>query len=137
MLLSATICHMSTGQKLDVTEVAKRLRHRREDLRMEQTEVAERARLSRAYVSRLESGLVPNPKLLDLQRVADVLGLTLSELVVPEPLVVRTRFSHDLAALEQQLDALGLTPEIKNQIVRGWRESVDVLQAASGLARRN
>lgn len=135
MLLGATICHMSTRKALDIALIARRVADRRTELRLEQTELAEKANLSRAYISRLEGGTVPNPKLFDLQRVADALDMTMVELVAPDTHIATARFSHDLAELQQQLE--GLPEPIREMALRSIRESVDVIHEASGLARRN
>jgi transcriptional regulator with XRE-family HTH domain len=59
------------------------VRQKREQLGLSQPEAAERASLSHAYLSRLERGLVPNPKLFDLLALCRALGLSLSSLVLP------------------------------------------------------
>lgn len=53
----------------------------------------------------------------------------------PPPPVTVTRLSAELAELERQTEHLA--PEIREQILRSWRESVAILNAASELARRN
>ena len=102
---------------------------------MEQTEVAERAGLSRAYVSRLEKGIVPNPKLFDLARVAGVLDLPLSELIRPPG----DGASRDLVIAEAA-DAVNQLadepPEVAETILRWMREAVEIARSAR-LARTN
>jgi transcriptional regulator with XRE-family HTH domain len=120
---------------LDINTLAARIVARRSDLRLEQIEVAERANRSRAYISRLEGALVPNPKLFDLAAVAVALEMTLAELVTPEPKLVEARFSHEWGELQRQTEHL--PPEIREQVLRGFLESVALLNAASDLARRN
>jgi transcriptional regulator with XRE-family HTH domain len=127
--------HPDARTMLDINTLAARIVARRAELRLEQTEVAERANRSRAYISRLEGALVPNPKLFDLAAVAVALEMTLSELVAPEAKLVETRFSHEWAEIQQQTEHL--PPEIREQVLRGFRESVALLNAASSLARRN
>lgn len=133
--LAVTLCHMASHDPIRPTEIGRRVLDARERLRLSQGEFADRARLSRAYISRLERGLIPNPTLTDLAQVAAAAEMSLPELIAPAGEVVRTRFSHDWDELRQQLD--GLPPEIAEQVVRGWRESVDVIHQVSGLARRN
>lgn len=69
---------MNTVLPLDTREMGQRLLARRRTLGLQQEEVAERAGRSRAYVSRLERGLVPSPKLQDLQAIAGALEVGLS-----------------------------------------------------------
>lgn len=60
--------------------VSKRVKETRERAGLSQEDVARRADMSSAYVSRLERGVVPNPKTTDLVRIARALGLTLEDL---------------------------------------------------------
>jgi transcriptional regulator with XRE-family HTH domain len=66
---------------LDVTEIGHRVRDRRLRLRRNQEEVAEQAGLDRVYVSKLENGRIPNPKIMDLRAVARALDMTLDGLL--------------------------------------------------------
>jgi transcriptional regulator with XRE-family HTH domain len=61
--------------------MGRRIVARRVELRLDQEQLAERASLSRPYISRLERGLVPNPKLIDLESVAAGLDWSIMELV--------------------------------------------------------
>lgn len=72
---------MSTPKRLDIAAIAQRLADRRAELRLEQTEVAERAGLSRAYISRLERGTILNPKVFDLEQVARALRTSIGALM--------------------------------------------------------
>ena len=124
-MLGATICHMRTGQSLDARLIARRLADRRAELRLEQTEVAERAGLSRAYVSRLESGTVLNPKVFDLQRIANVLGIALPELMVPDPSAPKvTRYTADIEAAMREVE--GLPPERAELILQAIRTTLEL-----------
>jgi transcriptional regulator with XRE-family HTH domain len=60
-------------------EVGRRVRARRTDLGLQQADLAERARLSPSYISRLESGQA-GERLGDLVKIARALGMKLSEL---------------------------------------------------------
>jgi transcriptional regulator with XRE-family HTH domain len=55
------------------------VRDRREALGLTQEEFAERAGIHRTYISDIERG-TRNPSLINIERVADALGVTLSEL---------------------------------------------------------
>jgi transcriptional regulator with XRE-family HTH domain len=72
---------MSTRTLLDINAMGRRASRRREQLHLDQQEVADKAGMSRAYVSRLENGMVANPKVSDLAAVAEALGLSLDALV--------------------------------------------------------
>lgn len=82
-MYAATICHMSAGKRLDVAAIGRRLMEERERQQLAQEDLADRASLSRAYISRLERGVVPNPKLVDLAQVAEALGMSVAELTMP------------------------------------------------------
>ena len=77
----ATMCHMPPQRHLNISSIGGRIAARRDDLRLDQEAVADRAGLSRAYISRLERGIVPNPKVVDLAAVADALDLSLDALI--------------------------------------------------------
>lgn len=102
---------------------------------MEQGDLALLSELSRAYISRLENGLVPNPKLFDLERVARVLDIPLPELVAPEVELIETRYSTEEAEILRQTQHL--PPELRASILRNFRQSLEMIQAAADLARRN
>jgi transcriptional regulator with XRE-family HTH domain len=57
------------------------VRHRSRQLGLSQTELAERAGMTRAYLHRLCAGGVPNPGVLTLQRLAQALQLPTTALV--------------------------------------------------------
>jgi transcriptional regulator with XRE-family HTH domain len=78
------LCHMDTRTRLDVSTIGRRVLARRTELRLDQEALADRAGLSRPYVSRLERGLVPNPGLTHLEQIAGALEWSLSELIRPE-----------------------------------------------------
>lgn len=136
MLAGVTMCHMVTRRTLDVGAIAVRLKARREALHWNQDEVAERARVSRAYVSRLERGIVPNPKTTELSQVAEALGLTLVDLIGPPPdaEVVETGFSADWDEIQRQVE--DLPPEQRERVLRGFLASLEIAHGAD-LARRN
>lgn len=79
--MGATLCYMAARVKLDVDAIGLRAQRRREILGLEQPDVAERAGMSRAYISRLENGAVKSPKLGDLASVAQALELSLDTLI--------------------------------------------------------
>lgn len=80
-MVSATLCYMAARVKLDVDAIGLRIQRRREDMGLEQPDIAERAGMSRAYISRLENGSVKSPKLGDLASVAQALELSLDTLI--------------------------------------------------------
>lgn len=80
----ASICHMNAAVGLDVVMLGRRIAERREALDLDQDDVSERSGMSRAYISRLERGLVPNPKMGDLANVADALGKSLADVLHQE-----------------------------------------------------
>lgn len=110
----ATICYMGTRTLLDIDAIGRRASRRREELHLEQEEVATKSGMSRAYVSRLENGSVRNPKVADLASIADALGLSLDALIfgrvsdaqldVDLPNLLRRRLGPDLGAAVAGLD---------------------------------
>lgn len=68
--MSATICYMGTHIALNIDAIGRRAADRRKSLGLEQGDIASRAGMSRAYVSRLENGSVKNPKVTDLSAIA-------------------------------------------------------------------
>lgn len=80
-MAAATICHMTARILLDIDGIGRRAAERREELHLEQADVASRSGMSRAYVSRLENAGVRNPKVADLAAVADALRLSLDALI--------------------------------------------------------
>lgn len=67
----------------DTAAVGSRVRAIRESKGLDQEQLADQSGLSRAYVSRLENGAIPSPKLYDLANIADALGTTVSQLTEP------------------------------------------------------
>jgi transcriptional regulator with XRE-family HTH domain len=132
---AATMCHMPTPEIASASEIGRRILAAREALRLSQQDFADRAGLSRAYISRLERGLIPSPTLTDLGKVAEAAGTSVVDLTMVKPVVTQTRFSHEWDELQSQTE--GLPDEIREQVIRGFLESVAILHSASGLARRN
>jgi transcriptional regulator with XRE-family HTH domain len=132
-LLGATLCHMDTRTRLDVRTIGKRVADRRIELHLEQEDLADRAGLSRAYISRLENGIVKNPKVFDLEQVALALGLPLTALVGPEDGGQEIRIA-ECADILAELD--GEPPEVINGVMTMLRTSV-AIRKARRLARDN
>lgn len=119
---------------LDVAAIGRRLAQRRDDLRLDQEGVAEKAGVSRAYISRLERGIVPNPKVTELAQVAEALDLTLAELISPEPEIVESVYSHVFEEAKRQV--AHLPPKQAERIIRGLQNSIEIAEA-SEVVRRN
>lgn len=66
---------------VNVARIGKRVHALREARGLEQDELAELAGLSQTYVSRLERGLIPNPKLYDLTALVVALGAELTDVI--------------------------------------------------------
>lgn len=81
----ATLSYMTTRPSLDVGAIGERAAQRRTQLKLEQEDVAERAGMSRAYISRLENGGVRNPKVADLAAVAAAIDYSLDQLIYGRP----------------------------------------------------
>jgi transcriptional regulator with XRE-family HTH domain len=79
------MCYVSTRdssseQQAYVRLIGQRVQTLRESAGLAQDELADKAGLSRPYISRIERGVVPSPKVLDLDAVARALGTTVAEL---------------------------------------------------------
>lgn len=81
----ATLCYMGTRPKLDMVRIGRRAADRRDELGLEQEDVATKACMSRGYISRLENGIVKNPKIEDLAAVANALGYSIDRLIYGQP----------------------------------------------------
>jgi transcriptional regulator with XRE-family HTH domain len=79
------ICRVSERRRFEAGGVGQRTAHRRGEHGLDQQEVAHRAGLSRAYVSRLENGSMPHPKVDHLIAVADALRMPLDRRLFEEP----------------------------------------------------
>lgn len=107
--------------------LGKRLKQRREDLRLDQEDVADKACVSRAYVSRLERGLVPAPKLTELTQVVEALQWSLVEALRQPPGTRTERYSVECSDLAAQLE--GETPHVAEAVLRAWRMTLDIAKA--------
>lgn len=66
-----------------VTALGGRIRRARESLGWQQAELADRAGVSRSLVSKLEAGSQSRPSSVHLQRIADALGVSITDLTGP------------------------------------------------------
>lgn len=126
MLAYGTICHMDARHGLDIAAIGDRLLKRREELRLDQKALAEKAGVSRAYISRLERGAVPAPKITELSQVAGALDMTLIELI-RQPAGTRTeRYSAECADLMAQLE--DEPPELADAVISAWRQTLRIVR---------
>ncbi len=102
---------------------------------MNQQELADKAGLSRAYVSRLERGLIPNPTITELGKLAEALGITLATLTTAPASFEDTHLSHEWSEIQRQVESL--PPSLREQILRIARQSIEIANGASDLARQN
>lgn len=121
-------------ERLDIPALARHIKGLRERRGLDQDTVADRANVSVAYVSRLERGVVPNPKLLDLEKIARALEVPVSHLVSPQPRATDARtmsFSADFEVFQHQLAAL--PPDLAASLLEMWRSSLDIAKQARRL----
>lgn len=129
----ATLCHMSTRDLAEPSEIGRRVLAARELLRLSQGDFADKARLSRAYISRLERGLIPNPTITDLAQVAEAARVPISRLMLrrPEPRELFIPLDADVAeALANE------SPEVQASIAQTVETALEIARAAR-LARSN
>lgn len=113
------MCYMGTRVTLDVSAIGSRAAARRKELHLEQEDVATESGMSRAYVSRLETGGVLNPKVSDLASVAAALNLSLDRLI----------YGHSTGDLQADLSSLlmsMLDPEIGGLIAQAAKDYPDM-----------
>ena len=67
-----------------VQRIGQRIYAARIQVGLKQEAVARQAGLTGTYISRLERGLVAHPRVIDLRRIARVLGLTYDELIAED-----------------------------------------------------
>ena len=130
-----TMSHMKAPRIVGTDEIGRRIATARDALRLNQQGLADRAGLSRAYISRLERGLIPHPTITDLQKVAEAVEVSLVELTMENPQVTLTRYPLDWEELKRRVESL--PPDQAERVLRGYLESAAILNEASGLARRN
>lgn len=119
-----TMCQMDTRAALDVAEIGRRVKARREDLHLDQQEVADRAQMSRPYISRLERGIVPAPKITELHQVASALEMTLIELLRNPPGTRTERYSAECFEMAAQLASE--PPELADAVLKAWRDTFEI-----------
>lgn len=129
----ATMCHMSARDDLSASEIGRRVLQARDATGLSQGQFAKAAHLSRAYISRLERGLVPNPTITDLAAVAGAARIPITTLVSPPSQEREIRIT-ECADILSQLD--GEPPEVADTILRWLRESIGIARAGR-LARTN
>lgn len=119
---------------MDARDVGRRVRAAREDRNLDQADVAGRSGLSRAYVSRLESGGILNPKLFDLNAIAQAIDVPLDQLLYdPDPPLTEEEAA-DYARLEPQFRnvAFALGRKHLRETPEGQRQLLNILKALAG-----
>ena len=129
-----TVWHMDARRRLDAVEVGRRIAERRVALGLDQEQLAERAQVSRPYISRLERGIVPNPKLFDIEGVAAALDLALPRLVSPPGPADSDVHVSECATMLAELQ--GEPPEVVEDVLLMFRTSVSLAKGRR-LAQRN
>ncbi|MCC6176357.1 MAG: helix-turn-helix domain-containing protein [Chloroflexi bacterium] len=123
-----------TSARVDVADVGLRITRRREQLGIRQAELARRAKLSEAYINRLENGIVRNPKVNDLAKVAEALQVPLRALLTGD----RAPAQPDVASLlAEDPRLMGLfTSIVRGLEVAPHQDRDFVLEHLETLARR-
>jgi transcriptional regulator with XRE-family HTH domain len=129
---------------VDIDALSERIRERRVALRLTRNQLDARSDLAHSYTSRLERGLIANPGILQLQRIAAALGMKLSQIIAeseerstsgegaPEP--VLPPLTADLADVASDLLAIQRLDSGRLDIVR--RVVADIRGQAETEARR-
>lgn len=111
--MADTLCYMPPRVSLDVAAIGVRAARRRAELGLEQETVATASGMSRAYISRIENGIVSNPKVADLASVAEALRMSLDQLIYGHPTgsldvdlasLLRRRLGPELGSVVADLD---------------------------------
>lgn len=92
---------------MDLNELGRRVKRLREERKLTQEELAGLMNMSDAYVSRLENGVVPNPKWLDLVKLTDTLGVPITALTGTGPTPDAVAFAEYLKGNPRLAESLG------------------------------
>jgi transcriptional regulator with XRE-family HTH domain len=104
-----------------VENIGQRIRQLRESRGMTQSQLQARSRVSRSYLSRIESGQM-TPSLGTLEKISEALGVGLNRFFVPE--------SNGVALLEDPF-IQGLRPYLRQLDFDQWQSILKRLQAIS------
>lgn len=115
-------------KRLDASVVAGRVRDLREGRGLDQESVAHAAGLSPAYISRLERGAVPNPKVFDLERVARALDVPVTMLLSEQSGERDIAFAADFETLEAQI--ADLPADLAAEVMASYRQTMQLAQWA-------
>lgn len=100
---------------MDAKELAQKVSHRRDELGLSQQAVADRAKISRNYVSLIERGEAQNISTAVLEQLATALQLTIADLLENAPRPTNTQFPPALWEMALQE---GLSAEIVDRLAR-------------------
>jgi transcriptional regulator with XRE-family HTH domain/ribosomal protein S14 len=104
-----------------VENIGQRIRQLRESRGMTQSQLQARSRVSRSYLSRIESGQM-TPSLGTLEKIAEALGVGLNRFFIPQ--------SNGEALMEDPF-IQGLRPYLRQLDAEQWRSILKRLQAIS------
>ena len=106
----------NAGEKMETEfNISKRLKELREKKGMTTNKLAQLSGYSRSYIKDIEDGIKTNPSIQALQRICDVLEISISEFLNPDP-EVEVDASDKLDLILQKLNRL--ETEIKSEIKR-------------------
>jgi transcriptional regulator with XRE-family HTH domain len=104
-----------------VENIGQRIRHLRESRGMTQSQLQARSRVSRSYLSRIESGQM-TPSLGTLEKISEALGVGLNRFFIPE--------SHGEVLMEDPF-IQGLRPFLRQLDLGQWQSILKRLHAIS------
>lgn len=127
--VSVTLSDMDQlTSRLNGASIGERVLKLRKARGIDQETLADRSDMSTAYVSRLERGTVPNPKVMDLDKIATGLGIPLSVLVSETDDPGALVFTADLESIRAELTEF--PPNVANSLMSSLRRSVEVVREA-------
>jgi len=77
-------------------DIGKRIKYFRQKLGLSQFELSQRSNVSQASIARIEANQQKNPKKETLEKLADALGISLSQLMEEPAMIRRKRFLMEL-----------------------------------------
>lgn len=99
------------------------IRRIRESMKISQQELAERSEVSKAQISRLETGSQNNPQIQTLVAISTALGMTLEETVFGEESASNAYLSEALTSLPKQ-DQMAIKKLIKMWVLTSQAEKM-------------
>lgn len=115
---------------MDAKELAQIVSRRRDELGLSQQAVADRAKISRNYVSLIERGKAQNISIAVLEQLATALQLTVADLLENAPRQTNTQFPPAPSLnYEQRIQELEAGYEARGKTIDAMAEDIEAMHA--------